>query len=131
LSGAFGAIREPEETIEELAAKIGCSVADLIVAVTAGAPSEDDDDMQICNPPAGASWVVDRTTPRRTIPKTQAERFGDFMASSRPPIAQGTVRRYFDSFAIEITGTVDRFHDGSDIRRVDGSLATEIRERHT
>ena len=61
--------------------------------------------------------------------KTRAERFADFMAASRPPIATGTVRRFLAEHAVEITGQLVRFDDGSEIQRADGSLATEIRER--
>ncbi len=60
-----------------------------------------------------------------TIQKTQAERFGDFIASSRPPIATGTVRRFLGENAIDITETTVRFRDGSEIQRADaGSLGT-------
>ena len=76
LSGAFGPIAagEPEETIEEFAAKVGCTVADLIATADAAAGASEDDDGEICNPPAGASWVVNRTTPLSAVPKSHAER---------------------------------------------------------
>jgi hypothetical protein len=66
-SGAFGQTAvEREETIEEFAAKVGCSVAD-ILASHAGDDERDVDDDAVCNPPAGASWVNDRTTPLRRL----------------------------------------------------------------
>jgi hypothetical protein len=59
--------------------------------------------------------------------KTQADRFADFMASSAAhglPIARGTVRRFLDEHAVEITGDVVGFTDGSEIQRaLTGSLA--------
>jgi hypothetical protein len=65
----------------------------------------------------------------RTPTKTQAERFDDFMAASRPPIATGTVRRFLDEHALEVTADVVRFRDGSEIQRADGSLAPEPPKR--
>jgi hypothetical protein len=61
---------------------------------------------------------------------TQADRFADFMAGSAAhdlPIARGTVRRYLAEHAVEITGDVVRFADGSSIERADGSLAESQR----
>jgi hypothetical protein len=70
LSGAFGPVAvEREETIEDFAAKVGCSVADLIAVDAADREDvKDVDDMQICNPSADASWVDDKTTPLRRVP---------------------------------------------------------------
>ena len=55
--------------------------------------------------------------------KTKAEKFADFMAASRQPIAIGTVNRYLKENAIEITADVARFSDGSSILRADNSIA--------
>ena len=61
--------------------------------------------------------------------KTNAERFGDFMAASRPPIATGTIRRYLAEHAVKVTDDVVRFRDESSIERADGSLAAETMKR--
>jgi hypothetical protein len=61
-------------------------------------------------------------------PKTQAERFADFIADSIKhggAVAKGTVRRYLDQHAEFIGDDVVRFQDGSEIQRADLSLATE------
>jgi hypothetical protein len=47
--------------------------------------------------------------------KTQADRFGDFMAAEIKhggAVARGTVRRFLDEHAVEITANVVRFRDG-------------------
>jgi hypothetical protein len=70
LSGAFGPVTvERDETIEEFAAKVGCSVADLLASHAVAADDERDiDDGEVCNPPAGASWVDDRSSQLRRVP---------------------------------------------------------------
>jgi hypothetical protein len=58
--------------------------------------------------------------------RSQADRFADFMADSAahgPPIARGTARRFLAEHAVEITGNVVRFADGSAIERADVLLA--------
>jgi hypothetical protein len=136
LSGAFGPIGadEPEETIEEFAAKVGCSVADLLASDAAGGSRRRMRRWRVCNPPAGASCRQPNDAAQKgslvSAPlvknRTQADRFADFMLDSAahgPPIARGTVRRYVAEHAVEITGDVVRFADGSEIQRADGPLA--------
>ncbi len=62
---------------------------------------------------------LERATERT---RTQAERYGDFIATSRPPIATQTVRRFLAECAVEVSETIVRFRDGSEIHRADGSL---------
>jgi hypothetical protein len=62
------------------------------------------------------------------MPKTQADRFADFIAESAkhaPPHARGTVRRFLEQHAEFIGDDVVRFRDGSAIARADLALATE------
>ena len=59
--------------MEEFAEKIGCTVEDVIAGEMAARAREarndaDDDDETVWNPPAGASWVDDRSTPLRRVP---------------------------------------------------------------
>ncbi len=74
LSGAFGPVKVAhEETIEEFAEMIGCTVEDVIAGEMAArearnADDDEDGDETVWNPPAGASWVDDRTTPLRRVP---------------------------------------------------------------
>ncbi len=44
-------------------------------------------------------------------------------AAHGPPIARGTARRFLAEHAVEITGNVVRFADGSAIERADVLLA--------
>jgi hypothetical protein len=65
------------------------------------------------------------------MPKTQADRFGDFMATQIAQggaVAKGTVRRYLDQHAEFIGADVVRFRDGSEIQRADGSLAEPVKK---
>ncbi len=69
LSGAFGPIVEEPHDAERTAALCGVCVDALRTASAAAIAGDDehDDDGEICNPPAGASWVDNRTTPFKTV----------------------------------------------------------------
>jgi hypothetical protein len=136
-SGTFGPVTvERDETIEEFAAKVGCSVADLLASHAVAADDERDIDDGGSVQSAGRRFVGRRPLDAAqkgsvvSVPsvkkRSQADRFADFMADSAahgPPIARGTARRFLAEHAVEITGNVVRFADGSAIERADVLLA--------
>jgi hypothetical protein len=63
LSGAFGPIAEDDVDVDgELGALCGVDVDKLRATSAAAIAGDERDDEEVCNPPAGASWVDNRTT---------------------------------------------------------------------